>query len=33
METKFSIMCNIERHINNFYKNIQNAKTVIGQED
>ena len=28
MESKNCTQCNIEKHINNFYKNIQNAKTV-----
>ena len=34
MDTKMCTICNIEKHINNFYKkNIQNAETVIVQED
>ena len=33
MDTKTCSMCNIEKHMNNFYKNMQNAETVIVQED
>ena len=32
MESKICTQCNIEKHINNFYKNIQNAKTVTSNE-
>ena len=28
MDTKTCSLCNIEKHINNFYKNNQNAATV-----
>ena len=33
MDSKTCTMCNIEKHINNFYKNSQNEETVIVQED
>ena len=33
MHTKLCTMCNIEKHINNFTKNIQNVETVTEQED
>ena len=33
MGTKTCTMCNIEKHINNFYKNIRNAETVTVHED
>ena len=33
MDTELCSMCNIEKHINNFYKKIQNAETVTVQED
>ena len=32
MENKICTQCNIEKHINNFYKDIQNAKTVTSNE-
>ena len=33
MDTKTCSMCNIEKHINKFYKNIQSVKIVSVQED
>ena len=33
METKICTMCNIEKISTNFAKKIQNAETVIVQED
>ena len=32
MDNKICTLCNIENHINNFYKNNQNAKTVKSNE-
>ena len=32
MESKICTQCNIEKHNKNFYKNIQNAKTVTSNE-
>ena len=32
MESKICTQCNIEKHINNFYKHIQNANTVTSNE-
>ena len=33
MNTKMCTICNIEKGINNFTKNIQNVETAIVQED
>ena len=33
MDTKICTICNIEKDINNLYKNIQNVETVTVQED
>ena len=33
MDTKICSMCNIEKHIKDFYRKIQNADTVTVQED
>ena len=32
MESKICTQCNIEKHIDNFHKKIQNAKTVTSNE-
>ena len=32
MDNKTSTVCNIEKHINNFHKKIQNVKIVISKE-
>ena len=32
MESKFFTMCKIERHINNFNKNVQNVKFAIAKD-